>query len=177
MKNIQKRCGNGPSKVRLMWQLEKRWGNAARRVPRKNSAGNTSHYEFCFKMRTQTSCLLEIPMHFIWPFFFPRDGHRINTGFQFAWLWNPPGSNRTCLRWLRNTGQGSCNIIGLGVVWHMTEKVLLTAFACPWCQVHHPPCPSQGTRFTGTRVTELPSYWVLSATVTVIVRHVTSSER
>ena len=36
MANSMRRCGNGPFKVRLMRQLEKRCGNAARRVPRKN---------------------------------------------------------------------------------------------------------------------------------------------
>ena len=33
-----RRCGNGPFRVGLMRQLEKRCGNAARRVPRKNPA-------------------------------------------------------------------------------------------------------------------------------------------
>ena len=35
MTNFRMRCGNGPFKVRLMRQLEKRCGNAARRVPMK----------------------------------------------------------------------------------------------------------------------------------------------
>ena len=33
---FMRRCGNGPFRVRLVRQLEKRCGNAAGRVPRKN---------------------------------------------------------------------------------------------------------------------------------------------